>query len=55
MRPFVVIRKYLKQDDINVQGVVRDYVVSQFKAAFFFILFREVRLFTGDESKVELI
>lgn len=53
MRPFVVIRKCLRNDDLNVQNVIRDYIQSQFKSAFFFILFREVS-FLGLQCKVQI-
>lgn len=42
MNPVVVIRRFEDADDRRVQEIIRAYVLSKFKDAFWFCLFREV-------------
>lgn len=44
MNPVVVVRRFEDQDERRVQEIIRAYVLSKFKDAFWFCLFREVCL-----------
>ena len=45
MRPFIIIREYKKADDFFCQEVIKNYVMSHAKNAFYSCLFREVIFF----------
>lgn len=45
MKPFIIVRKYEKKDDLSSQDVVKDFIMSGVFDAFLNCLIREVNLF----------
>ncbi|CAG9811478.1 unnamed protein product [Chironomus riparius] len=44
MKPIIVVRRYEDKDLLQMQEVIRNYVMSMFSNAFWFCLFREITL-----------
>lgn len=44
MKPVIVVRRSEKKDDFQIRELIQEFVMSCFKQAFIFCLFREITL-----------
>ena len=51
MKPIIVVRRFEERDLHQMQEVIRNYVLAKFSSAFWFCIFREVRIWDFYDEK----